>query len=121
MSGRMLSYFKEKLQKMQKQVFRVEEAIFSSLTDSTNREPDFLDRGAYEEQHSEGFVLQEHEGQLLQEIELALRRIKDGSYGYCEKTGKPIGVKRLLAIPYARYCLKTQEHQEHERKKLMVG
>lgn len=121
MSDLMLNYFKETLQKMQKQVLEAEETIFLSLTSSANREPDFLDRGVYEEQHSESFMLQEHEGRLLQEIELALKRIKDGCYGYCEETGKPIGVKRLLAIPYARYCLKTQEYQEHKKKKLSMG
>jgi DnaK suppressor protein len=121
MSKQMLNYFKDKLERMDKEILKKEASISLSLVDDPNREPDHVDQGTNEEIHIADFSLQEHEDQLRQEVELALKRIKEGTYGYCEETGEAIGVKRLLAVPYARYCLKVQEHKEQERKRLAKG
>ena len=58
--------------------------------------------------------LASHDREVLQKIEEALKRIEDGTYGFCLGTGKPIGQERLKAIPYAEYCLKYQEELENE-------
>jgi DnaK suppressor protein len=87
--------------------------------DDANREADHTNHGTNEELHIQDFTFQEHEDQLRHQVELALKHIEEGTYGYCEETGEPIGVKRLLVVPYARYCLKVQKYKEDERKRLM--
>jgi DnaK suppressor protein len=59
---------------------------------------------------------QEHEQNLRHEVESALQRMDDGSYGYCVATGKPIGVQRLIATPYATYCFDVQAEKEGHRQ-----
>lgn len=118
MSEQMLNYFKDNLMHMHQAILKKEESISLSLIDAHYREPDEVDQGTGEELHMEDFIFQEHEDQLRQEIELALERIENGTYGYCEETSEPIGVKRLLVVPYARYSLKTQKYKENMRKKL---
>ncbi|MBM3633652.1 MAG: TraR/DksA family transcriptional regulator [Alphaproteobacteria bacterium] len=119
MSEQMLCYFKDKLEKMHKQVLAKEEAISLSLTEAPNREPDPVDQGTNEGLHNRDFMFQEHEDQVRHEIELGLERINEGIYGYCEETGEPIGVKRLLAVPYTRYCFKAQDFKERKMKKII--
>ena len=53
---------------------------------------------------------------LISKIEQALRKIKEGTYGYCEETGEPIGIKRLLARPIASLCIEAQEKHERDEK-----
>lgn len=116
LSEEMLEYFKYKLKELHEQVIKKEEAISLNLTEVPIRVPDRMDQGANEELLNQNYMFQEHENHLQQEIESALQRIDEGVYGYCEETGDPIGLKRLLAIPYARYCLKVQEHKEQDKK-----
>jgi DnaK suppressor protein len=118
MSGQMLNYFKNKLMEMHTDILKKEKAISLSLADDANREADPTNQGVNEELHIQDFTFQEHEDQLRHEVELALKHIEEGIYGYCEETDEPIGVKRLLAVPYARYCLKIQKYKENERKRL---
>lgn len=65
----------------------------------------------YDKEFSLG--LASHDRVVLQKIDAALKRIEDGTYGFCLGTGKPIGQARLKAIPYAEYCLKYQEELEN--------
>jgi DnaK suppressor protein len=116
LSEEMLNYFKDKLKELYEQVIKKEEAISMSLTEVPIRVPDRVDQGANEELLNQNYMFQEHENHLQQEIEDALQRIDEGVYGYCEETSEPIGLKRLLALPYARYCLKVQEHKEQHKK-----
>lgn len=57
------------------------------------------------------------EQQILNEIDAATRRIDEGSYGICEICSKPISQKRLLALPYTRFCIKCQEEEEKKRRR----
>jgi hypothetical protein len=61
----------------------------------------------------------DRERKLINKIDSALRRIEDGSYGYCEETGEPIGIKRLEARPVATLSLESQEMHEKQRKKCL--
>lgn len=61
--------------------------------------------------------LASNEQNLLNLIDNALRKIKDGTFGICEKTGKPISKKRLLAVPYAPLCIEAQEIEEKEKRR----
>lgn len=118
MSEDMLNYFKSKLQMMREQILQKEESISTSLMDEPFRLPDLVEQSANNELHHEDFLFQDHEDSIRQEIESALQRIDDGTFGYCEETGEPIGIKRLLAVPYARYNVKVQELKEQEKKRL---
>ena len=118
MSEDMLNHFKLELQLMRDQILQKEEAISTSLMDEPFRMPDLIEQSANNGQHYEDFMIQDHEDSIRQEIESALQRIEDGTFGYCEETGEPIGIKRLLAVPYARYTIKVQESKEEERKRI---
>lgn len=74
--------------------------------------PDWTDRATIEEEHALELRVRDRERKLLKKIDEALARIGDGSYGWCEETGEPIGVPRLLARPTATLCLEAQERHE---------
>ncbi len=94
--------------------------ILLSLMEAPNREPDPVDQGTNEALHNQEFGFQEYEDRLCHEVEAALQRIKNGTYGYCEETGRPVGVRRLLAVPYTRHSIEVQEHKDRERKRLLM-
>jgi DnaK suppressor protein len=74
------------------------------------------DRAFIEEERAIATSLIEHNAEQRAEIEIALRRIDDGSYGYCQETGDPIGIPRLLAYPAALYTVEIQERHERARR-----
>ncbi|HRP98625.1 MAG TPA: RNA polymerase-binding protein DksA [Rhodocyclaceae bacterium] len=74
--------------------------------------PDWTDRATIEEEHALELRVRDRERKLLKKIDEALGRIADGSYGWCEETGEPIGVPRLLARPTATLSLEAQERHE---------
>ena len=74
--------------------------------------PDWTDRATVEEEHALELRVRDRERKLLKKIGEALARIEDGSYGWCEETGDPIGVARLLARPTAMLSIEAQERHE---------
>lgn len=74
--------------------------------------PDWTDRATVEEEHALELRVRDRERKLLKKIGDALNRIEDGSYGWCEETGDPIGVARLLARPTATLSIEAQERHE---------
>ena len=85
----------------------------------TEAAPDPTDRASAEEEHTLELRVRDRERRLLKKIAQALHRIEDRSYGWCEETGEPIGIARLLARPTASLCLEAQER--HEAKKRQYG
>ena len=78
--------------------------------------PDVTDRASYESDRGIELRARDRQRKLIAKIDAALERIEDGSYGYCEETGEPIGVKRLDARPVATLSLEAQErHERRER------
>lgn len=73
---------------------------------------DWTDRATVEEEHALELRVRDRERKLLKKIDQSIRRIDDGSYGWCEETGEPIGIPRLLARPTASLCLEAQERHE---------
>ncbi|MFG6178125.1 TraR/DksA family transcriptional regulator [Halomonas sp. THAF12] len=73
---------------------------------------DELDQAAGEEEMRLALRQADRESRLLRNIAAALRRLDDGEYGYCEETGQPIGLARLMFRPTARLCVEAKEHQE---------
>jgi len=80
--------------------------------------PDITDRASEEIERSFELRTRDRERKLINKIEAALRRIKEGNYGYCEETGEPIGIKRLEARPVATLSLEAQEIHEKKEKKI---
>lgn len=79
--------------------------------------PDPADRATQEELHTLELRTRDRERKLEKKINAALQRIRDGEYGYCEESGKPIGLQRLLARPTATLSLEAQErHERRERQ-----
>ena len=84
-------------------------------TESLN-EPDIGDRATLETDYALELRTRDRERKLIAKIDEALMRIEDGSYGYCEETGEPIGLKRLMARPIATLSIEAQErHEKMER------
>lgn len=113
MSETMLSYFRQKLTTWKKELLEHNHHFFITNTTPTY-EPDTVARGMIEQLHYPELSVQQYEGECLQEIDEAIQRIDNGSYGYCEHTGEPIGIKRLEACPTARLSLHAQEKIEKQ-------
>ena len=78
--------------------------------------PDPADRATIEEEHALELRTRDRERKLLKKVQAALKRIEDGEYGYCEETGDPIGVARLMARPTATLSLEAQQRRELKQK-----
>ena len=103
---------------MENELLKESSQTLSNLQKEENTaKPDLTDRAAEEIERSFELRTRDRERKLINKIDSAIRRIKDGSYGYCEETGEPIGLKRLEARPVATLSLEAQElHEKQERK-----
>ncbi|WP_038052756.1 RNA polymerase-binding protein DksA [Thioalkalivibrio sp. ALJ1] len=111
MNKAQLAYFRERLLDMRDEILTDMEGARDGLRDN-ERTPDELDRAAMEESRLLSMRVQEREGRLLRKIDAALFRVETGDYGYCEVSGEPIGLPRLLARPTATLCIEVKERQE---------
>jgi len=114
MSERMLNYFKRKLLVWHDELAKDSKKGLDHALDTSIREPDHVDSAKLEDDRTLELKTLTREEHILEEIDAALERIKNGTYGYCEETGKPISLARLEAWPIARYTREVEE--EHERK-----
>jgi len=116
MSPQMTEYFRQKLLRWRGELLRESTETLHSLQDGGIQEPDVTDRASVETDRSLELRARDRERKLLSKIDAALDRIADGSYGYCEATGEPIGIGRLEARPIATLTLEAQErHERMER------
>lgn len=116
MNERQLEYFKQKLQAWKEDILRESRETLVHLQSETENHPDLADRATSETDRSLELRTRDRQRKLISKIDEALRRIADGSYGYCEDTGEPIGVARLDARPTATLSLEAQErHERRER------
>ncbi len=115
MSASQLKFFKRRLLELQTQMRDNADATTEHLRELAVA-PDPADRATQEEEHALELRTRDRERKLLKKIEGALLRIEDGSYGYCEETGDPIGVLRLLARPTATLTIEAQERRELKQK-----
>ncbi len=114
MSASQKEYFRQKLMTWREQLLRESSETISNLQVEAVAEADIIDSAANEADRALELRARDRERKLINKIEDALRRIEDGSYGYCEETGDPIGVRRLEARPIATLSIEAQER--HERK-----
>jgi DnaK suppressor protein len=116
MNERQREYFRKKLLKWKDDILRESRETVSHLQTETENHPDIADRASSETDRALELRTRDRQRKLISKIEDALRRIEDGSYGYCEETGEPIGVARLDARPIATLSLEAQErHERRER------
>ena len=117
MCAKHLEYFKRKLLDWKKDLKRSNnEAIYNASMDDNSSSADIVDQASsYTEKNVEMRAIN-RQIKLITKIDSALKRIKDGTYGFCEDTGEPIGLKRLMARPVATLSIAAQEKHEKEEK-----
>ena len=115
MDERQLAFFRDRLSKMEAELRHNAGQTTENLRESTVV-PDPADRATGEEEHALELRTRDRERKLLKKVQAAIQRIDEGEYGYCEETGEPIGVARLLARPTATLSLEAQERREIKQK-----
>lgn len=116
MNEKQLAYFREKLLAWRAELEEESLKTLHHLQEEPHNEPDVNDRASTETDWAIELRTRDRERKLIVKIDEALERIRNGSYGYCEETGIPIGIARLEARPIATLCLEAQErHERMER------
>lgn len=116
MNERQREYFRSKLLAWKDEILEESRSTIASLQQDTVAEPDLADRATSETDRALELRTRDRQRKLIAKIDEALRRIEDGSYGYCEETGEPISLSRLEARPIATLSLEAQErHERRER------
>ena len=115
MNASQLQFFKVRLQTMEQDILRNAGETTEHLRESIIV-PDPADRATIEEEHALELRTRDRERKLLKKIQQSINRIDSGEYGWCEETGDPIGVPRLLARPTATLSLEAQERREMKQK-----
>ncbi len=115
MNARQLEFFRNRLSEMEAELRQNAGKTTENLRESIVV-PDPADRATIEEEHALELRTRDRERKLLKKVQAAIKRIDDGDYGWCEETGEPIGVARLLARPTATLSLEAQERREIKQK-----
>ena len=118
MNAKMKEYFKNKLLDWKNELLKESSQTLNNLQSDNEAKADITDRASEEIDRSFELRTRDRERKLINKINSALQRIEDGSYGYCEETGEPIGLKRLEARPVATLSLEAQEMHEKAEKRL---
>ncbi len=116
MNAKQQAYFKELLLQWKRSIQDAAGATLQSLQDGPIREPDPNDRASSESDWGLELRTRDRQRKLIGKIDAALRRIEEGEYGYCDKTGEPIGLRRLIARPVATMTVEAQEAHERREK-----
>ena len=111
------TYFKRKLTEWKSEIIKTNnQALYNNSLDDNSTSADMVDQASsYTEKNVEMRAIN-RQIKLIAKIDKALKKIKDGTYGHCEETGDPIGIKRLIARPIAALCIAAQEKHEKEEK-----
>ena len=115
MNEAQLAFFKKKLLELREQLLQNADDTGEHLRENEIT-TDPSDRATLEEEYTLELRTRDRERKLLKKVEKSLRMIEDGSYGWCEETGEPIGVPRLIARPTATLSLEAQERRERVQK-----
>jgi len=116
MSDMQKAYFRKKLETWKSDIIRESKATIEVLQGESDKLPDAADRASSETDRSIELRARDRQRKLINKIDSALKRIEDGTYGYCEDTGEPIGIKRLEARPIATLSIEAQERHERREK-----
>ena len=116
MKERQSEYFRIKLLNWKDDILKESRETLAHLQDDNNILPDLADRASTETDRSLELRTRDRQRKLISKIDAALKRIDDGTYGYCEETGEPISLRRLDARPIATLSIEAQErHERRER------
>ena len=116
MNAKQLRYFRERLSNWREELLKESNMTLQHLQEESLQAPDIADRASAETERSVELRTRDRERKLISKIGDALQRIEDGSYGFCEDTGEPIGLRRLEARPIATLGLEAQERHERKEK-----
>lgn len=115
MNAQQLEFFRRRLTDLEKELRANADQTTVNLRETTVV-PDPADRATIEEEHAFELRTRDRERKLLKKVQAAIKRIDDGDYGFCEETGDPIGVARLMARPTATLSLEAQQRRELKQK-----
>ncbi|MDX2258174.1 MAG: RNA polymerase-binding protein DksA [Hyphomicrobiaceae bacterium] len=116
MNARQRAYFRQKLVAWKEEIIRETRETLTGLHEDSAQHADLTDRATSETDKALELRARDRQRKLIAKIDAAIARIEDGSYGFCEETGEPIGLKRLDARPIATLSLEAQErHERRER------
>ena len=119
MNAKMKEYFRQILINWKDELLKESFQTLNNLqNDENSTKPDLTDRASDEIDRTFELRTRDRERKLINKIQDALKRIEDGTYGYCEETGEPISLKRLQARPVATLSLEAQENHEKAEKRL---
>jgi len=116
MNPRQREYFRKKLETWRDDILRESRETLENLQEESQNHPDMADRASSESDRALELRTRDRQRKLISKIDAALKRIEDGTYGYCEETGDPIGIARLDARPIATLSLEAQEMHERREK-----
>jgi DnaK suppressor protein len=116
MNDKQLDYFRGRLEMLKNDLLSNAGETTEHLREDTSIVPDPADRATLEEEHALELRTRDRERKLLKKISQSLARIESGEYGYCDETGDPIGLRRLLARPTATLTLEAQQRRELKQK-----
>jgi DnaK suppressor protein len=116
MNDKQLDFFRSKLQELKEDLLSNAGETTEHLREDTSIVPDPADRATIEEEHALELRTRDRERKLLKKITQSLSRLDSGDYGYCDETGEPIGLGRLIARPTATLSLEAQQRREMKQK-----
>jgi DnaK suppressor protein len=116
MGKRQREYFRDRLLTLKQEILDESRETVESLQDSAVNIPDLVDRASAEADRALELRTRDRQRKLINKIDSALRKLERGEYGYCEETGDPISLKRLIARPTATLSLEAQERHERREK-----
>ncbi len=116
MSPKQLAYFYNRLQQWKKELLSGAEITMEHLKHEEKHNADVADRATLDADRTIELRERDRQRKLIAKIDWALERIKNGSYGYCEESGQPISLKRLIARPIATLSIEAQERHERKEK-----
>jgi len=116
MNPRQREYFRQKLERWKDEILRESRGTLETLQEENQNHPDMADRASSESDRALELRTRDRQRKLISKIDAALKRIDEGTYGYCEETGDPIGLARLDARPIATLSLEAQEMHERREK-----
>ena len=116
MNPKQLDYFRQLLLDWKNDLMKGSSTTISNLKEESSNKPDNADRASIESERSLELRTRDRERKLINKINKALKKIEDGTYGFCEDTNQPISLKRLIARPIATLSLEAQESHEKSEK-----
>ena len=117
MNSKQKAYFKKKLVEWKNEIIKINsKALYFSKIDDEISSADIIDQASSQTEKSVEMRTVNRQRKLLSKIDKAIKKIEDNTYGYCEETGEPIGIKRLLARPIASLTIEAQEKHEKNEK-----